>query len=713
MKNTRSSPTGTNSVPVHSVQPATRKRLTTQMLWAGLFSGIIILGLVAIASITVVTTRHATLSDEMDNLGQISLMLAEQTNRIIFGADLLTSSLEEEVANAGIGSPGELRQYVVSKAMHNRLKEMTIISADVDAFGFINANGKLLNNSREWPPTNVDVSNRSYFTILRDNSGVTSTISAPIMSRATGQGIIILARRLNAPDGTFLGVVAAVMSSNRFERLFADVLRGDHVQASLFHQNGNVLGQQPRIKSFLEQNPTAWEYALDALSWVDELTLSSKDIISQDPAQLMALHNVRGYPLFISVTKDETTVLSKWWKLSATIIISTMIAVILVGMMGRSFARQSKQSEERYRQLFNNANDSIFICDAETLRFTDVNDVAARRLGYSREELIGMCETDINPSKNRDKLEDVIKDLREKGSHVFETKHRRKDGSLLSVEVSSRIINLGDHMVLQNFVRDITMRKQTQAQLIQSSKLATLGEMATGTAHEINQPLNIIRMAAETLTELLAAGDVLTADFLKSKLERISSQVERATNIIDRMRTFGRKPGEHATKISAKDVVLRATGHLREQLRLGGAELQLHIPDACRPIMGDPIQLEQVILNLISNARDAIENKMDTEKEGKVNERIAVNLIDDPSTSAIKIVVKDTGGGIPEEVLPKVFDPFFTTKEVGKGTGVGLSISYGIITEMGGTITAANTDGGAEFTVTLQAADENLDKAET
>lgn len=258
---------------------------------------------------------------------------------------------------------------------------------------------------------------------------------------------------------------------------------------------------------------------------------------------------------------------------------------------------------------------------------------------------------------------------------------------------------------------DITEIKEAEVHLIQVSKLASLGEMATGAAHEINQPLNIIRMSADTVTEMLEGGEPPSLDQLKTKLERISSQTERAADIIDRMRIFGRKSEGHTTKVSPKKAVLGAVSFLREQLRLDGIELELDLPDTCRSVMGDPIQLEQVILNLLTNAHDAIMDKAETATESEGSDHITVRIEDDPETDAIRLVVEDTGDGIPENVLSQIFNPFFTTKEIGKGTGVGLSITYGIITEMGGTVVAENVDGGARFTVTLPAVNDEPDRA--
>ncbi|MCH9053807.1 MAG: PAS domain-containing protein [Proteobacteria bacterium] len=253
---------------------------------------------------------------------------------------------------------------------------------------------------------------------------------------------------------------------------------------------------------------------------------------------------------------------------------------------------------------------------------------------------------------------------------------------------------------------DITERRRVQAQLIQASKLSTLGEMATGIAHELNQPLSVIGMAAERAMDKFEGGDV-DLEFISERLKQVIAQTERAAAIIDHMRIFGRLEEDKApTKIDPRPAIEGALSVVGEQLRVRNIELTTDLPRTCPPVLGHEVQLEQVILNLLSNARDAIEaNAARRGREGEPLGTIRLKVEVSESGKEIKIVVRDTGGGIPEAVMDRVFDPFFTTKEEGKGTGLGLSISYGIITDMGGRIEATNIEGGAQFTITLPVAE--------
>ncbi|MCH1493555.1 MAG: ATP-binding protein [Luminiphilus sp.] len=263
--------------------------------------------------------------------------------------------------------------------------------------------------------------------------------------------------------------------------------------------------------------------------------------------------------------------------------------------------------------------------------------------------------------------------------------------SLLLV-VTHRLDERGQGSGLWAIVTDITEQKHTNAQLIQAAKLATLGEMSTGMAHELNQPLNVISLAASNLRFSLNKADSKVATASIAKIERIEGAVRRAANIIDHMRAYGRLSGEGLAPVELGQVVAGACNLISEQLKLANVRLNNHFPANGGTIMGNSIQLEQVLINLINNAKDAITANADA---GEV-------LLDAEFTdSRVLLRVSDDGGGIPEDVLPHIFEPFFTTKPVGKGTGLGGSISYGIIRDMQGDIWAENLPQGARITVSL------------
>ncbi len=362
-------------------------------------------------------------------------------------------------------------------------------------------------------------------------------------------------------------------------------------------------------------------------------------------------------------------------------------------------------NEERYIDAAHLARLGHWTYDEVEDRFIYCSEELARIHNLTQEqykELYSGTQLDIDRvhPDDRERYGEILRGA-QKDASSYEVEYRviLSDGSIRHLHEKGEPIcdDEGNLLKSAGTVQDITDRKNTEAQLIQTSKLASLGEMATGIAHEINQPLNIIRMSDDTLEELLEEND-LDVELMSTHVERISKQLDRATIIIDHMRTFGREASEEASPIRITNVVNEALKFIGEQLRLRNIEIDVDCPESCRPVLGHATQLEQVMLNLLTNARDAIESN------GKINGHqgyISIRINDDPGKNHIDVIISDSGGGIPDSVIGSIFDPFFTTKEVGKGTGVGLSISHGIVSNMGGAITASNIKDGTEFKVSL------------
>ena len=242
--------------------------------------------------------------------------------------------------------------------------------------------------------------------------------------------------------------------------------------------------------------------------------------------------------------------------------------------------------------------------------------------------------------------------------------------------------------------------KQTQAQLVQSGKLTSIGELAAGVAHELNQPLMVIRGQAQMLLKNQAADSEVFED-----LSIIERNTKRVMRIIDHLRTFSRQSQSDFQPVNVNRIIEESFLLIEEQLRLSGIDVERKYLENLPTVYGDINQLEQVLLNLITNARDAIEKRRSLEKDppDQIKDEITVETcINATDPEWIEIYVKDTGEGVSSEVLNKIFDPFFTTKEVGKGTGLGLSISYGIIKDHKGDIEVIDTgDVGTTFCIRL------------
>jgi hypothetical protein len=249
-------------------------------------------------------------------------------------------------------------------------------------------------------------------------------------------------------------------------------------------------------------------------------------------------------------------------------------------------------------------------------------------------------------------------------------------------------------------IMDISERKAAAEQLLQSDKMASLGRIISGTAHELNQPLNFIKMATSNLRENTLRGQ-MDADRFIPKLENVLAQVERASAILLQMRVFGRTPKESAHPFDVSSAVDAVVMMVEPQFELDDTHVSVEEKDGPIHVNALPMLLEQVLLNLLLNANDAIQSRQRVGKAPKGK----INIILERRDHLAVITVTDNGTGIRPDVLRQIFDPFFTTKPPKEGTGLGLSISYGIIRDLGGVIRASSNRNGARFTIELPLAE--------
>ncbi len=252
---------------------------------------------------------------------------------------------------------------------------------------------------------------------------------------------------------------------------------------------------------------------------------------------------------------------------------------------------------------------------------------------------------------------------------------------------------------------DITQRLLAEQQLIQSSKMATLGEMATGIAHELNQPLSVIKTASSFLIKKVKKEEKIQEAILRTMAEEIDGHVDRASKIINHLREFGRKSEVKKESVQVNEALEKAVEIFSQQLKLREIEVIRDLQANLPPVLANSNRLEQVFINLLINARDAIEEK--TEKTGERSLSKKIVLKTSAESDKVTIEIGDTGTGIPEAVLDKIFDPFFTTKKVGRGTGLGLAISYGIVQDYDGDIRVETVEHeGSNFIIQFPIAGE-------
>lgn len=364
-----------------------------------------------------------------------------------------------------------------------------------------------------------------------------------------------------------------------------------------------------------------------------------------------------------------------------------------------------RASEARYRALFESSPFPKWVCDVESLQFLAVNQAALRQYGYSREELLTMTAADLHPPEELEALARAVAGGDPALGHPGPWKHRRKDGSLLDVEVSWQPFAFDGHAARVVIARDVTDRTRLEAQLRQAQKMEAIGSLAGGVAHDFNNVLSVILSYAALVTDELAVGSPLRED-----MDEIRRAGERATALTRQLLAFSRQQVLQPCPVELNEL-LAGTEKMLRRLLGDDISLSLRTLDSSLVVVADPGQLEQIVMNLVVNARDAMQRGGDLliETSSATVEGVAAQGLELVPGAYAVLRVTDTGSGIDTMTLPRIFDPFFTTKEKGKGTGLGLATVFGIVKQSGGCISVESVVGrGTTFTIHLPRAQRRV-----
>ena len=352
-----------------------------------------------------------------------------------------------------------------------------------------------------------------------------------------------------------------------------------------------------------------------------------------------------------------------------------------------------KDSERKYQAVFKSIPNPIFILSMDSYQILNCNYSALDLYGYTKEEIENKSFAFFFPSPEKF---NEFKAHITKGCHE-RLVHLKKSGETLYVNIWVSPAEFTEQTVLLVTVIDITLSIETEQQLIQAGKMATLGEMATGVAYELNQPLSVIKTASSFISRKLKKNETIDRGILNTLAEEIENHVDRASKITNHMRLFGRKSDFSKEPVNINDTLKRAFDIFSQQLKLREITVKWELEENLPLILADPVRLEQVFINLLINARDAIVQRAETQEDCIPRQ---ITITTSSHKEMVMAGIADTGTGIPAELTDKIFEPFFTTKKVGEGTGLGLSISYGIIRESGGDISVKNNpQGGAVFSL--------------
>jgi PAS domain S-box-containing protein len=363
-----------------------------------------------------------------------------------------------------------------------------------------------------------------------------------------------------------------------------------------------------------------------------------------------------------------------------------------------------RASEARFRTFVDHAMDAFFLMDQQ-LSVVDVNRQACESLGYGREEMLGMHPRDFDAGLDEPAIARLAERAGAGQKITFETRHRRKDGTVFPVEIRTGTFSQAGRLFYLALARDITERKlaeetvrekdnaleMARTELARVSRLTTLGELTASIAHEVNQPIGAMVTNAAACARWLAAKppDMMEA---QAALANIVADGKRAGEVIARIRSLTKRQAPRMELLDVNQKVLDVLALTEHELRSHGIVLRTELARTLPPVAGDRVQLQQVLLNLIVNAIEAMSGVPDRPRE--------LTIVTAKEPGAVLVEVRDSGPGLDEEGGERVFEPFYTTKV--QGIGIGLSISRSIVEAHGGRLWAnPNEPHGAVFRFTL------------
>ncbi len=401
----------------------------------------------------------------------------------------------------------------------------------------------------------------------------------------------------------------------------------------------------------------------------------------------------------VVINKDGT---ETYWFVRSTPVrkssreITAVMEISLDITESKRLEKEIRKSEIKYHSIFNNIPSTVFIVAMDGMEVLDCNDSIKAMYGYEKRDIVNGSFLNLFDGSERDTY-----CLQLRTSAVLnQVRQFTKNGQAFFVNMHVSPSEYSGREALLVVASDITERLMAEQQLIQASKMSTLGEMSTGVAHELNQPLAIIKAADSYLRKKIRRKERIDEDILRTMTDEIDSQVDRASKIINHLREFGRKSDVAKEPVQVNEALEKAHEMFDRQLRLREINVVRNLQENLPMILADANRLEQVFVNLLINARDAIEEKWERSGRKSREEKIVLKSFSDGKT--VTVEVRDSGTGIPRLIADKIFEPFFTTKKVGQGTGLGLSISYGIIKDYEGTIRVeSGADGGAAFIIEL------------
>jgi PAS domain S-box-containing protein len=668
--------------------------------------GIVLVAInIASAVMHVRIDRERTEQRALRDVSNVTRLLTEQT----------ASSLEAvDVVLRDAMRTGNARAVA---ATESHLRDELVHIPQVAAFLVIDSAGQVIARTNDTPSIDQALADRPFFSAHRDGRVEGLFVSDPYRSEATDHWRFVLSRRLAGPGGAFGGVLAAVIEIENFDRLYRTIDLGDGGFITLMSAATNmVITRVPDLASVRGAHFPAPEVAASIHRNGSFIGWATSSVLNQ--RAVLAASLVRGFPLVVVSGATEHSVLAPWrdesWRIAKRTLLASIAMLALIGLATWGLARRERALERKgkqFRAMIEHSSDGVVLTRPGAGGIYYASPGLQRLLGYTFEDLRGRETSEFVHPEHLDEGR-MSSYLSAPGKVMtFDTKVRHKDGSWRWIEntVSNLLDEPSVQAVVMNF-RDITERRQAEAErarleqrLRQSAKMEAVGRLAGGIAHDFNNILGGILGYAEMLVESLAPGSSQ-----KRYAQNVLTAATRAGALVDQILAYSRSQRGSRAPVDVGRVVAETFELVRGSLA-HGIRFETRLPERPLHVFGDPTQLHQVTMNLCTNAIHAMGD------HGTLRATLDAVEIDADRTlphgtlhagAYARLCVEDSGSGMDEATLARIFEPFFTTKEVGKGTGLGLALVYGIVTDSAGAIEVTSAPGrGSTFTIYLPRVD--------
>ncbi len=540
----------------------------------------------------------------------------------------------------------------------------------------------------------------------RDGSGVVDYIFKPVNGHILLCKVNVFLDLFNQKQTVLENVAQLEKTANELTRINAALKKSEKKYRSYVDNAPDGVFVADETGRFLDVNKAACR--ITGYSRNELLKMSILDILSKESQ----MDDIVDFRRIIKTGTSKADLLFKhkngttrWGNIEAVKLAKTRFLGFVKDITENKTAEQVlKVSEEKYRTMLTASPDGIFITNLKGI-IIDVSEIGLELFGSdNKNDLVGKHFLRFVPTEEKKTIREVIEKTMNEGiAQNIEIKIRKKNQFLFLSETSATLIQSPDGMPLSFMIiiRDISQRKKMETKQIHADRMASLGEMASGIAHEINQPLNTISLVMDNILYEATKDENIEREYLKKKSNKIFENIVRIRNIIDHVRAFSRSHDDYIlTGFDINISINNAVSMISEQFKHLVINLNLQLEEKIPSLIGNTFKFEQVILNILSNAKDAL-----LEKKSKLSTPfdMLVTIRSYQENQLVIVEIADNGTGISEEDIENIMLPFYTNKDAGKGTGLGLSISYQIIKEMNGTIEIlSNMVHGTTFKLVLE-----------